>query len=363
MGKRGLQDLADLIEQQAEPILAAWRGRVRKLPAAARLDLPALNDHLPRFLRELAASLRTAAAPAPGPRQRADTAPEHGAQRVEDGLDIEQVVAEYAMLRLCILETADRARLAVSGEGLRTFNAAIDAAIGRAIKGYASEQARELRQQREAYLAFVAHDLRTPLNAVSLAVRILEVAPPQVGGPVDVAHVLRTLRRNVTRLDGLVSSVLEEGRKLEVQAEDESDHRRPIDLWLLVEGVAREVAAGAAVGLRNETPVDLQVFAEPRLLEAALRALLAQAAVTAPFTPVQITASATANKAVELRLSLAGGGAARAWDIVRAPSDARSATSLDQLLASHGASVRTEPDGEAAVLTLLLPPPPDSTQR
>ena len=44
-----------------------------------------------------------------------------------------------------------------SGSGI-----AIAHAIGRALQTYATQRALDVQQRREEYLAFVAHDLRTP---------------------------------------------------------------------------------------------------------------------------------------------------------------------------------------------------------
>jgi His Kinase A (phosphoacceptor) domain. len=56
------------------------------------------------------------------------------------------------------------------------MNDVLDRAIGLAVQTYATERTLELQKRREEYLAFVAHDLRTPLNAVAVAASVLEEA-------------------------------------------------------------------------------------------------------------------------------------------------------------------------------------------
>ena len=72
----------------------------------------------------------------------------------------------------------------------------------------------ETQRRREEYLAFVAHDLRTPLSAISLAGRVLEVTLPTQDNRHETLQLLNTLRRNVQHLETLVSKVLEENTNL-----------------------------------------------------------------------------------------------------------------------------------------------------
>src|SRR5688572_20020754 len=136
--------------------------------------------------------------------------PAHGLQRVQDGFDIEEVVAEYNLLRGCIHDLAQEEGLSLQGKPFHILNRVLDGAIGRAVQMFASQQALQVRQRREEYLAFVAHDLRTPLSAISLATRVLEMANPAAGASAAHAQMFKTLRRNVQHLDGLVGKVIEE---------------------------------------------------------------------------------------------------------------------------------------------------------
>ena len=45
-----LDELARRIEQESDALLTRWRVQVRELPAARDLDVPTLNDHIPRLL-------------------------------------------------------------------------------------------------------------------------------------------------------------------------------------------------------------------------------------------------------------------------------------------------------------------------
>ena len=166
-----LDELARLIEQERDALLIRWRGQVRELPAARDLDVPTLNDHIPQLLAELAAALRSRSDETIAQALLDGSPPAHGLQRVKDAFDIEEVVAEYNILRGCIHELADRHSLNLQGRPFHVLNRVLDAAIGSAVQSFATQKAREVQLRREEYLAFVAHDLRTPLNAIALSAR------------------------------------------------------------------------------------------------------------------------------------------------------------------------------------------------
>ncbi len=70
------------------------------------------------------------------------------------------------------------------------------------------------QQRREEYLSFVAHDLRTPLSAISLSARVLELRFPKDRTETRQAtQMLNTLHRNVHHLEALVKKVIEESTK------------------------------------------------------------------------------------------------------------------------------------------------------
>ena len=176
-----------------------------------------------------------------------------------------------------------------------------DGAIGIALQTYASERAHEVQQRREEYLAFVAHDLRTPLLAIALAGRFLEQTLPQRGYGADTARMLRTLRRSHQQLDELVRKVMEENANLQSDTGVRLQ-RREFDLWPFVEAVIEElhpVANAASTRLVNDVPDDLMVFADASALKRVLQNLItnainilrAERSVSGPVNRVQAMAS------------------------------------------------------------------------
>src|SRR5437763_7951591 len=162
---KGLNEMAALIRQQRHALLSSWRQQVKQLASARNLDTPTLNDHIPHLLDELADALNSSSEGGISEALAKGSPPVHGLERFREGYDIEEVVAEYNILRGCIHDLAQNNGLSLRGESFHIVNRVLDQAIGLAVKTYAAEQAFEVQKRREEYLAFVAHDLRTPLNA------------------------------------------------------------------------------------------------------------------------------------------------------------------------------------------------------
>lgn len=274
-----LNQLAVLIQREREAIMARWRQQVRELPSARNLDVDTLNDHIPGLLDELAEAIQTNSDQSI-PAALADGSPPiHGLQRLKDAFDIEEVVAEYNVLRGCIHHLADENGVNLQGRPNHIINRVFDHSIGLALKTYATEQAREVQQRREEYLAFVAHDLRTPLYAISLAERLLQDTFFKEGISATSAKMMGALRRNVKQLEQLVSKVLEENANLQTEAGMKLV-RRELDLWFLVEALTYElhpVAGSASTELTNQVAEDLFVFADAGLLRRLLQNLIANA--------------------------------------------------------------------------------------
>lgn len=291
-----LDKLAQLIEHEREALLAAWRAQVRALPAARDLDVPTLNDHIPELLAELASALRAGSGETIAHALLEGSPPAHGLQRVKDAFDIEEVVAEYNILRGCIHNLADRSGLSLQGRPFHVLNRVLDGAIGLAVRSFAEQKALEVQQRREEYLAFVAHDLRTPLGAISLSARVLEslLARNHSETP-ETTPKFKTLNRNVQHLQELIEKVLLENTNMETEVGVKLERRR-LDLWPLVEALIHDLHPIAGTGstrLLNTIPEDLVVYADASLLRRVFQNLIANAISYTPHGEVVIGASVT----------------------------------------------------------------------
>ena len=306
-----LDKLAALVKQERQALLSRWRQQVRQLPSARQLDTPTLNDHIPGLLDELATAFQSHSDQTIPEALSKDSSPAHGLQRLQEAFDIEEVVAEYNILRGCIHDLADENGLTLQGKPFHIINLVFDHAIGVALQTYATARALEVQRRRAEYLAFVAHDLRTPLNAISLAGRVLELTLPERGNSAETAQMFKALRRNVQQLETLVGKVLEENTNLQTEIGIRLEPRQ-FDLWPLVEALIHDlhpVAGTASTQLINKVPDDFVVYADAGLLRRVFQNLIANAIEHAPRGKIIIGARELAEKrAVECWVSDNGSG-------------------------------------------------------
>lgn len=289
MSDESLAILAELIRREASALLSNWRAEVRKLPSAAQLDVPTLNDHIPLFLTELADAFHARSL---SEVLKDGVSPSHGLQRVEDGFDISEVVAEYNILRNCIHDLADQYGVSLKGESLRILNGALDGAIALAVQKFSAQKALEVQRRREEYLAFVMHDLRTPLHAISLSSRVLELQLPRASINVETSQMMKSLRRNVSHLEELITKVIEENSNLQTEVGIKVE-RRIFDLWPLVESLIHDlhpIAGTDSVKIVNQIPDDLTVSADAGLLRRVFQNLIANSIRHTPYGQIVIEA-------------------------------------------------------------------------
>ena len=364
-----LQTLAHLVQQDREALLLRWRAQVRQLPSARHLDIPTLNDHIPSLLDELATALQTS----PGqtiPETLAEASPPaHGLQRLKDAFDIEEVVAEYNILRGCIHDLATEHGVNLQGRPFHVINRVFDHAIGQALQTYATQRALEVQQRREEYLAFVVHDLRTPLFAISLTGRVLERSLPQQALGDDAARMLKSLRRNVKQLEGLVRKVLEENTNLQSDSGVRLE-RRWFDLWPMVEALLDDlhaVATTAHTQVLNRVPDDLVLFADAGLLRRVFENLIGNAIKYAPGGEVIVGAQASESQGtVECWVSDNGPGIAaellaKVFDKGESGAEDDASTGLGlaivkTFIEAHGGSVTVQSEiGRGSTFRFTLP--------
>ena len=306
-----LDKLAGLIRQERDALLLQWRQQVKQLPSAQHLDTPALNDHIPHFLEELAVALQSQSRETIPEALEGSSPPAHGLQRLQEAFHLEEVVAEYNILRGCLHDLAEKNGLSLQGEAFHIMNRVLDQAIGLAVQTYATERALEVQRRREEYLAFVAHDLRTPLNAISLATRVLDVTFGEPTERAETARMLKTLSRNVQHLQRLVDKIIEENIHLQTESGVKLE-RREFDLWPLVESLIhdlRPVAGTGSTKLINKVPHRLVVYADASLLRRVFQNLIGNAIKYTPRGKILIKAQELSGEGVvECRVTDNGRG-------------------------------------------------------
>ena len=362
-----LAALAAVLREHKTTLIASWQNAVCELPGAAHLDGPALRDHIPQFIDEMIGAIARrddeVASGGPG------SPVEHGQQRLAVGFDIKEVVIEYNALRGAVHDVAEGADLRLGADDCRVVNHIIDDAIAWAVDTFAREQSAERQRRREEYFAFIAHDIRTPLNAISLTADLLaEDLSPQ--SP-DAAEMLRALQRNVRRIEELIRCIMADEKHFEAE-EAFRPVRREIDLWPLVHRLlqdVRPVTEAAHVRTTNVVPRQLTLDADAGLLARALQNLVGNAVKFAPGGEIEIGAREV-ERAVECWVRDDGAGIApeRLGRIFEKretdPDPARAGSGfglaiLKQIVEAHGGAIAVESQpGSGSTFRFTIPAQP-----
>jgi signal transduction histidine kinase len=239
-----LSDTATRLRAQAPEILGRWEARVlTEVPAASTVDTGVLYDHLHILLEQVV----TALSPNASEQTPVGLTPSerHGAERaLLESYSLSEVLQEYSVLRRTVLEVLDEGRPMALPERHIINDALEQALIGAstqyALVQYRAEHARaeEARaetatllqsdQHKNEFLAWLAHELRTPLAAISNALYILDRLELRDD---RAARQIATATRQTRHLSRLVEDLLDLSRisrgTLELRSE-RLDLRRPV---------------------------------------------------------------------------------------------------------------------------------------
>jgi two-component system sensor histidine kinase KdpD len=207
------------------------------------------------------------------------------------------------------LEPANPRRLFVPEQTrlLGTFASQIALALERAQLGaaaHASELAAESERLRNALLASISHDLRTPLASIVGASSSLLERGAQVS-ETDRAELLGAIHEEAQRMAGLIDNVLDMAR-IQAGAASLNLQWQPLEelVGATLKRLERRLAAHrVAVHIPDDVPL---VYADGVLIGQVLANLLDNAAkYTPPGTQISISAEAGAN---EVRVAVADEG-------------------------------------------------------
>ncbi len=275
MLKENVQRLASLINDRREELLDDWRSQVRQLPGAEHLDAPTINDEVPQLLDSLAKELVRGFEVADA--QVSAASAEHGLLRWQAGFDVIEVVAEYNILRCCLQELAERNGLMLTGKAARIVNTVFDEAVGRAVKAFETMTTIELRHRHEEQIAFVLHDLRTPLEAVSLATTLLDRSLRSDAKNLAVESALSVLRGNIDRLNDRIRNVLQGAKGIGRAFQPQFtilNLRKQVDEMIHDLGPIAELSQTKII---NDVPQDVEIYSDARLLAQVIQNLLSNA--------------------------------------------------------------------------------------
>jgi signal transduction histidine kinase len=302
--------LSEFIIENMEKILVEWELFAKTLfPAAQAMDSLALRDHARQILNAVAKDIETpqtdreqsdkAKGLAESPLAGEETAATiHGLLRQMVGFDLNQLGSEYRALRASVIKLwkAQGAELDDSGfyEMMR-FNEAIDQALAESIASYANG----VNRSRQTFLAILGHDLRSPLNSVSMAAAYLSASESLDALQLDVA---RRIKRNVSTMSRMIDDLLEYaggqlGRKIPINPEAE-------DMEKICRLALEEVqAAHPKVIFNFEKSGDLKACFDPARFQQVLSNLLNNAAKYGGYDmPVTLSAQGESGETITVRV-------------------------------------------------------------
>ncbi len=277
--------LAEVIEQHRSAIVERWLERSYEGIAPRAVPRADVLDELHDVIQQLVRSLRRDVIDEPL-RAPVAAARSHGRQRFHAGYDIAAVIREHLALRDVIFEV-------VSENGYRPDLAEVGSvakflfsALAETASTYAIERDREVSEQAERYIGFLAHELRNPLGTARLALSLLREKGEIADSP--AAHGLdRALGKIQELLDGALTDF--------VTRRAPRAHRTMIDVGRFLEDVVAESAAeaeakGVATAIELDAPI--QLAADLRLLRSAVSNLVRNAIkFSRPGTAVRVQAS------------------------------------------------------------------------
>jgi len=215
-------DIGSLIESSADLILDEWcRRALEEQPKAKRVNTPALRDHLGNLLRSIGQALRDTTN-ASRPRT---AAVQHGEQRWQTGWSLTEMVRDYQLLRVVIIECLEQVltRPLFSREAIAIgvfLDDAISVSVAEYVANHEDEALRNERQRAELlketsrrkdeFLAVLAHELRNPLSPISASTQILRLALETADEPVK--HSIDTIERQAAQISRLVEDMLDLAR-------------------------------------------------------------------------------------------------------------------------------------------------------
>ena len=291
--------LSKFIRENMEAIVEEWQEFAMTMePAASTMSMLALRDHAKPILLAIAKDLessQTALAQedkskglAPAPNSVRETAAAtHGALRQVSGFDLNQLGAEYRALRASVIRLWTKTQpgkmdSAVMDDMIR-FNEAVDQAVAESTQRYAAE----LSLSRDTFMAILAHDLRSPLNAIRMLGHILESGASTAKGREQALQIQACARE----MGGMIRDLLEYsrtqlGKGIPVEAKE-------CAIGVICKEAMDEVrAAHPHRKLLLQVPEDLTGLADASRLRQALSNLLNNAVQHgAPDSPITLSAA------------------------------------------------------------------------
>jgi signal transduction histidine kinase len=223
--------LANFIRTHLQQIIREWVDFASTLrPFTRATDPRTLQNSIVAMLNEMADDMekpettREAVAKSRGHADATAARPSaawgHGIERLESGLEIKQVVAEFRALRAVVVRLYQQCepRDACEAGDIVRFDEAVDQAISETLAAYTFE----LDRLRNTLLAVLAHDLRGPLQAILMTGEVLRLkTQDQPSLPPLVDRITQGAGRMRELIDDFLTFVTPTlGGEIPIEAED-----------------------------------------------------------------------------------------------------------------------------------------------
>jgi signal transduction histidine kinase len=209
--------LSVFIRTNADRILREWEDFVKTHSAAAVLPRWVLRAHAAAILQLIAEGIERPQlateqeSKAKGERALSPVervAALHVDLRIESGFDLVQIMAEYRVLRACVLRLwreSDPDGFAQGAEDITRFSEAVDQGLAETVPIYEQREA----NYRDRFLGILGHDLRNPLNSISMGATSLARSEGLTDKQREtISRILSSARR----LDHMVNDILDFAR-------------------------------------------------------------------------------------------------------------------------------------------------------
>lgn len=210
--------LNEFIQANHKTIIEEWVGFARTLrPWSQGMSDKGLRDHAEELLTAVVSDMKAPQTT----RQRSEKSKgnavdgelaaigqKHASDRLETGLQLNQLVSEYRALRASVLRLWEESQGDKQGEVTR-FNEAIDETLATSLDRYTGT----VEATREQFLGILGHDLRNPLGAITMGATMLADSddPDNVEIATSILNSGNRMNRMVNDLLDLTRTRLETG--------------------------------------------------------------------------------------------------------------------------------------------------------
>ncbi|MEK6418370.1 MAG: sensor histidine kinase [Burkholderia gladioli] len=207
--------LADFIEANLASLVQDWADYAEEIgPKEHPLSAPQLREMGEDILRAIARDMRD---PQSADQQKTKsrggsrdpaaafnvTAGHHADVRAAQGFNVNGVVAEFRALRATVLQHWEGHAPESGAAALREvsrFNEAIDQALTESVRAYTVR----VEHSRDLFAGMLAHELRSPLNAIVLSTQVLGHSAQAPAQAVPFGVINRAIRRMQSMIDDLL---------------------------------------------------------------------------------------------------------------------------------------------------------------